>query len=210
MQSTTLYIIVADTSKKNAENNYLFLLTYIIILYKIDDGIEYLLSEGISIYQNSCCIFGHREICETQELKQTLYETIEMLIVKEKVSVFIFGSKSQFNTLCHKVVTELKEKYKYIKRVYIRTEYPEIDEQYYAYLLENYEETYFPKKIIGATKALYVKRNYEMIDHSQFCIVYYDQKYSPTDRRSGTRIALKYAMKCKRKIYAFPKGELIL
>ena len=90
---------------------------------------------------HTCCFFGHRKINETEELKSKLIEIIEKLIVDEKVDTFLFGSKSRFNSLCLELVTELKEKYPHIKRVYVRTEYPDINEQYTNYLLESYEDT---------------------------------------------------------------------
>ena len=68
--------------------------------------------------EKTCCFFGHRKIDETEELKNNLYEIIENLIVNEKVDTFLFGSKSQFDDLCHKIVTDLKEKYPHIKRIY--------------------------------------------------------------------------------------------
>ena len=71
--------------------------------------------------EKSCCFFGHRKIDETAELKDKLCGIIENLIVNEKVDTFFFGSKSQFDDLCHKVVTELKEKYPHIKRIYVRS-----------------------------------------------------------------------------------------
>ena len=77
----------------------------------------------------------------------------------------------------------------------MRAEYPYISEQYKNYLLENYEETYYPEKIINSGRASYVERNYEMIDKSRFCVVYYDKQYAPTNRKSGTKIALDYAIK---------------
>ena len=102
--------------------------------------------------------------------------------------------------MCHEVVTELKEKYPYIRRVYIRAEYPYISEHYKNYSLENYEDTYYPEKIMNAGKASYVERNYEMIDNSQFRIVYYNEQEAPTIRKSGTKIALDYAIKRYKKI----------
>ena len=90
----------------------------------------------------TCCFFGHKKINETEELKSKLIEIIEKLIVDKNVDTFLFGSKSQFNSLCQETVTEMKEKYPHIKRVYVRAEYPYISEQYTNYLLESYEETY--------------------------------------------------------------------
>ena len=149
--------------------------------------------------KNTCCFFGHRTINETEELKSKLADIIEKLIVDEEVSIFLFGSKSYFNSLCLKIVTEIKEKYPHIKRIYVRAEYPYISEQYKKFLLENYEGTYYPEKIMNSGRASYVKRNYEMIDNSQFCIVYYDEQCATTTRKSGTKIALDYAIKkCKK------------
>ena len=104
-------------------------------------------------------------------------------------------------------MTELKEKYPHIKRIYVRAEYPYISEHYKNYLLESYEDTYYPKKIISAGRAAYVERNYEMIDNSRFCIVYYDEANAPTTRKSGTKIALDYAIKKQKNIIILPTEE---
>ena len=153
---------------------------------------------------NTCCIFGHRTITETEELKSQLCEIIEKLIVDENVDTFLFGSKSRFDSLCLELVTTINEKYPYIKRIYVRAEFPVISDEYKAYLLESYEDTYYPEKVIGAGRAAYVERNCEMIDNSQFCIVYYNESNTPTARKSGTRIALDYAMKQGKRILKLP------
>ena len=150
--------------------------------------------------KKTCCFFGHRTINETEELKERLCEIIEKLIVEKQVDTFLFGSKSRFDSLCLELVTEVKEKYPHIKRVYVRAEYPDINEQYTNYLLESYEDTYYPKHIIGSGKAVYVERNYEMINKSYFCIVYYDELNAPTTRKSGTKIAIDYAIKQDKQI----------
>lgn len=158
---------------------------------------------------NSCCFFGHRKIDETPELIEKLKKTVENLIKNKDVNTFLFGSKSQFDDLCYKTVTKPKEKYPQIKRVYVRAVYADIDDNYENYLLESYEETYYPKKIRGAGKAAYVERNQEMINKSSFCVVYYDENYAPPRRKnskrdltdyqpkSGTKIAYDYAVKKK-------------
>ncbi len=150
--------------------------------------------------KNSCCFFGHRQINETEELKSKLIEIMERLIVDEHIDTFLFGSKSRFNSLCLELVTELKEKYPHIKRIYVRAEYPYISERYKNYLLESYEETYYPEKIRNSGRAAYVERNYEMIDHCRYCVVYYDASNAPTIRKSGTKIALDYAIRKRKNI----------
>lgn len=148
---------------------------------------------------NTCCFFGHRTIEETEELKSKLYNTIESLIADENVDTFLFGSRSRFDGLCLEVVTDLREKYPHIKRIYVRAEYPYISEDYKNYLLRSYEDTYYPEKMINSGRAAYVERNYEMINSSGFCIVYYNEQTAFSDHKSGTRIALDHAVKqCKK------------
>ena len=144
---------------------------------------------------NTCCFFGHRTINETEELRNKLTKIIENIINDKNVNTFLFGSMSRFNSLCLEIVTDIKQKYPRIKRVYVRAEFPYISDDYLAYLLQFYDETYYPEKILGAGRASYVERNQEIINKSQICVVYYDSSYSPKKRKSGTEIAFKYAQK---------------
>ena len=155
----------------------------------------------------NCCFLGHRKIIITDNLINHLKDIVEKLIIKNKVNTFLFGSKSEFNDLCYSVVTKLKQRYPHIKRVYVRAEFPQIDENYKAYLLESYEDTYFSHNAIGAGKAVYIERNRDMIDKSDFCIIYYNENYSPTNRKSGTQIALNYAVKRKKNIILLPNQQ---
>jgi len=157
--------------------------------------------------KKTCCFFGHRKISETNKLKEKLYKIIEDLIIYKYVDTFLFGSKSNFDKLCLAVVTELKYKYPHIKRVYVRAEFQYINDDYKAYLLQSYDDTYYPERISGSGRAAYVERNQIMIDRSNICIVYYKDDYSPPRRKnsrrdltdyqpkSGTRIAYEYAQK---------------
>lgn len=157
--------------------------------------------------EHTCCFFGHRKIDVTEQLTGHLKGIIEELIIEKKIDSFLFGSKSAFDKLCLAVVTELKIEYPHIKRIYVRAEFPYINEDYMAYLLEMYDNTYYPKRLINAGKAVYIERNYEMIDNSSYCVVYYDKNYTPHRRRnskrdlfdyksnSGTKLAYDYAVK---------------
>lgn len=152
----------------------------------------------------TCCFIGHREIDETEALKSELCKIIEMLIVGKKVNIFLFGSKSRFNSLCYELVTQLQNKFPHIRRIYVRAEFPVISDDYRLYLLKKYEDTYYPKRIASAGRAIYVERNREMIDRSHCCVFYCKDKYSPTGRKSGTKLALDYAIKQKKTIYKLP------
>lgn len=157
--------------------------------------------------ENTCSFFGHRTINETYELRTELTETIEKLITDEKVDTFLFGSQSEFDRLCLELVTNLKEKYPHVKRIYVRAEYPLINEDYRNYLLNSYDETDYPEKLLGAGRAAYVERNCHMIERSRFCIIYYDEQSAPTTRKSGAKIALDCAIKKGRVILPFPHAK---
>lgn len=158
-----------------------------------------------------CCFIGHRKIAKSSELREKIFNAIENIIVNENVINFFFGSKSEFNDYCYEIVTELKEKYPQIKRIYVRSAYEHIPDWYENGLLEHYEDTYFPEHMSKAGKASYVERNQEMINKSNFCIFYYDENYLPPRRKnsrrdlfdyqpkSGTGVAYEFAMKKKDK-----------
>ena len=171
--------------------------------------------------KKTCCFFGHRRITEAENMYIKIYETMENLILNNNVDTFLMGSKSDFDSLCRKAVSELKEKYPYIKRIYVRAEYEYINNSYEEYLLESCEETYYPDRIKNAGKAVYIERNYEMIDKSDYCIVYYKTGYSPPERKtakndllyyqpkSGTAIAYQYAVKRKKEIINIGEEDLL-
>ena len=146
------------------------------------------------------CFIGHRNIEVNEELLSSLKETIKKLI-NNGATTFLFGSKSQFDNLCWDIVTSFKPQYPEIKRIYVRSAFQHLSKSYTKYLLEYYEETYFPPKLENAGKYSYVERNYEMIDKSNFCVFYYNANYTPLKKRnSGTKIAYDYAVKKKKNI----------
>ena len=160
----------------------------------------------------TCCFVGHRKIEITDNLKKELFDCVEKLIIDQNVKVFLFGSMSQFDDLCYAVVTALKQKYVDIKRVYVRSVYEEVEDFYKNYLLESFEDTFFPTECKGAGKLSYIKRNIAMIDKSQFCVFYCDKNYQPPKRKwakrdlfayqptSGTLTAYEYAMQKKKSV----------
>ncbi len=154
--------------------------------------------------ERSCCFIGHRRIIPTRNLKENLLKAIERVIVDKGVNKFFFGSKSEFNSLCYAIVTELRQKYSSICRVYVRAEFPYINDSYREYLLQKYEDTYYPQEILHAGRAVYVERNCYMIDRCRYCVVYYHDAYIPEAEsrrkhvlqgqgKSGTRLAYEYA-----------------
>ena len=172
------------------------------------------LAKGGTFFMSlSCCFIGHRKIDNQESIKPILKEQVVMLLEKG-VTNFYFGSMSDFNDISWEVVTELKEKYPSIKRIYVRSAFQYIDKSYEDYLLESYDDTILPNRVEKAGKASYVERNQEMINASDFCVFYYNPSYLPPKRKnskrdineyqpkSGTRLAWEYVNQRKREGYA--------
>ena len=121
-----------------------------------------------------CCIIGHRNFEKNNEIEFVTKKVVADLIEKEKVSEFLFGSKSKFVDFCYDIVTEYKKKYSYLKRVFVRAEYPIISDNYYKYLKSFFEESYFYSEKLINNRFGYIKRNQVMIDKSDFCIFYFN------------------------------------
>ena len=166
--------------------------------------IVFFLGGGDMQTERTCCFVGHRTIEERAEWKTTLCEILERMVTEQGIDTFLFGSKSRFNDVCYEIVTHLKEKYSHIQRVYVRGEFPHIEESYRRYIAEKYEDTYYPERILHAGKAVYIERNREMIDRSRWCVIYYDEKCAPAHRNSGTKAALAYAVHKGKEIVRFP------
>ena len=143
----------------------------------------------------TCCFIGHRNAKETPKLCEELRNTVIFLIEKQGVEVFFFGSKSMFDDLCLRIVREIKIIYPKIQLVYVRSHYPNIQQWYKDYLLESYDDTIMPHKVINAGKASYVERNQEMIDASDFCIFYYNSEYKPPLRKQSRNALSHYQPK---------------
>ena len=156
---------------------------------------------------------GHRKLKFDNGFRQQLKELILSLIDDRSADTFLFGSKSDFNSLCLEVVTELQKERPQIRRIYVRAEYPYISKDYEDYLLGSYDATYIPENVVDAGKAAYVERNYHMIDKADLCIFYYDENYKPPLKpatrgritreqpKSGTKVAYEYAILKKKAIY---------
>ena len=174
--------------------------------------------------QKTCSFFGHRKIKDTISLRNRVKNAIVNLIEHFGVSVFFFGSRSEFDTLCHEIVTDLRDKYPHIKRkaytcrseTCILENEREKWEEIYAHFekrpvtLLGVEEEVEHKTKYTAGKAQYVERNQAMIDDSDYCLFYYDPFYQPPRRKyskrsigdyqpkSGTQLAFDYANQRKR------------
>ena len=175
--------------------------------------------------EKRCCFIGHRTIEQTDELLALLTDTIRRLILEEGVCYFLFGSRSAFDDLCHRIVTEFQQEFPNIVRVAYtrRSEYAvkaeekvKMERTWATILktevkLKDYDAEVQSDRVFSAGKASYVERNQEMIDDSDFCVFYYNESYLPPRRKrsnrdlssyqpkSGTRLAYEYAVQKSKK-----------
>lgn len=172
------------------------------------------------------CFIGHRTVAETIKVKNRLIDVV-LTLIEKGADTFLFGSRSDFDSLCWEAVTELKEKYPNIKRVcynaphetaFISKEERESSERLFSQITKrevhfaDYEQSVNSQKALNANRKAYIMRNQEMIDASDVCVFYYNKDYLPAMRKSanrylpdyqpksGTAIAFAYATQKKKQI----------
>lgn len=205
----------------------LLLLTNNVIYIKI------VLRNGYNMKNLVCSFFGHRNAELNDKQLERLRNYIENLIVNHNVNTFLFGSRSDFDFICHKIVTELKVKYPFIVRkcYTCRSETCTLEKerQYWEEVYSHFrkekvtllgvEEEVEHKTKYTSGRASYVERNQAMIDDSDYCIFYYDENYQPPMRKyskrsvccyqpnSGTALAYNYAKQKKKIIWNLLKDN---
>ena len=166
-----------------------------------------------------CCFIGHRKIDKSIELTQRVRDVIIDLIENKGVQTFLFGSRSEFDDLCHNIVTELQKNNPQIKRIMYtcRSEYACMKEEKEEreriaravtkrdITYKDYDGAMMSDRLWSAGKASYVERNQDMINASDYCVFYHNPEYKPPKRKyskrdiseyqpkSGTQLAFEYA-----------------
>lgn len=192
----------------------------------------YSLKIGGNMTNKTCSFFGHRKAVLQESELFTLKKVIEELI-NDGYSRFLYGSRSDFDSLCHDIVNDFKQIYTHIKEiayvclsesVILESEKKEWERRYsrlnkQEVKLKCFDEMVSHKTKYTAGRASYVERNKEMIDQSDCCIFYYDPDYQLPARshkifgmeerpNSGTRIAYEYATRKKKKILNIKNNAL--
>ncbi len=165
------------------------------------------------------CFIGHRKVENKELVKEKVKEVVERLIVEKGVKTFHFGSRSEFDDICHVVVTEFQKIYPDIIRVnynckseyVVKKDERERLEAGWSRLLKeevklkDYERGKISDRVYSAGEASYVERNEEMIDDSTYCVFFYREGYKPTPNNprksskiSGTKLAYDYAVRKKK------------
>ena len=157
----------------------------------IDNNLNILYNQVVNMsLGRSCSFFGHSEIEITEKLKLDLKNFIENLIVKENCSVFYFGGFGMFDDLCHKIVSDLKQEFPHIKRIFCLS-----DPRHQSILKrpswlknEDYEEFVYLELSFDYWYTRIYYRNCEIVNISDYVITYVRSK-----NNSGAYKILKYA-----------------
>ena len=142
-----------------------------------------------------CSFFGHRDVEITDELYATT--TAEILnSVELGCCIFYFGGYGDFDDLCYRIVTKIKENRPdlSIKRIYCVPQERYLRKNTRYFHRENYDDViYLIPSFEGWYKSIYF-RNCAMIDQSNTVIFYAEER-----ENSGAYKAFKYAKKKKGK-----------
>ena len=114
----------------------------------------------------TCCFFGHREVIHN--IRPSLTEIIEKLIVDEGVTDFYVGYQGQFDSMVYSVLKELKMEYPQIIYTIVLAYMPD------EHIREVYgDDTLFPDGMETVPKRFAIsKRNDWMIKHSDIAVCY--------------------------------------
>ena len=115
---------------------------------------------------NAACFFGHREVIHN--IRPSLTEIIEKLIVDEGVTDFYVGYQGQFDSMVYSVLKELKANYPQIRYTVVLAYMPD------EHIKEVYgEDTLFPDGLESVPKKYAIsKRNDWMILQSGYAVCY--------------------------------------
>ena len=143
-----------------------------------------------------CSFFGHRDVDITEQLYLKTIAEI-MRAVELGCRTFYFGGYSDFDELCYKIVTRIKDENPEIeiKRIYCVSQERYLRKNVRYFKRENYDDIiYLVPAFEGWYKSIYF-RNCAMIDQSDLVIFYAEKKEG-----SGAYKAYKYAKNKKDKM----------
>ena len=144
----------------------------------------------------SVCFTGHRNIKITFSLIRKLYSKIKMLI-ENGCTDFYAGGALGWDTLCERIVLKLKKRYPFIKlhlvlpclSEYQTLRWKESDKAVYNIILNSADTVEFTSENYynGCMK----KRNDRLVELSDCCLCYYNEKKFSSGTGQTVRMAEK-------------------
>lgn len=148
----------------------------------------------------SCSFFGHTKIDITDKLVNDLKILIKKLITEDNFQIFYFGGFSNFDELCWQIVSEIKQEFPLIKRIFCLSNPQHLrPSKRPKFLKENdYEEfVYLDLDFDWWYKRIYF-RNIEIINKSDFVVFFVSNV-----ENSGAYKAMQHAKKIKKPFINF-------
>ena len=135
--------------------------------------------------QKTCTFLGNSDIRETDALNSKIRQAITDLITNKGVNTFYVGIKGQFETLCHRIVSDIKQTYPDIQVILIIAYVKDLEKCRYPF-----DDFYFPVLCEFGYKGWSIaKRNEWLINETDYIISY--------NRYQGR--AYNYCQKARRK-----------
>ncbi len=141
-----------------------------------------------------CTFCGHSQITEQEKIEAWLTLVIENLI-NDGFDVFYLGGYGDFDNICCSVLTKHKEKYPYIKRVFVT---PYIDKNFDK---NSYDESYYPSLENTPKRFAISKRNEKMVEQADVVVAYVIYSWG------GASKTLEFAKRKKKNIINFKNDE---
>lgn len=120
----------------------------------------------------SCTFMGHSNC--SQDVRHSLYKTIERLIRCENVNTFYVGAQGQFDRYVYDVLCQLENAYDIDVKVVLAYLNQKARDSYY-----DTDKTVFPE-VLDKTPLRFAisKRNLYMIEQSQYMVCYVNNTFS--------------------------------
>ena len=129
-----------------------------------------------------CTFFGHRDA--PSKIEGTIRETIERLIL-EGATCFYVGNNGNFDSMAHRQLKQLREKYPHI-RYYVVLAY--LPTEKYEFDITDYGETIYPEGLESVPPRFAIsKRNQWMVEKSEIVVAYV--KYSTGGAAQAKKLA---------------------
>ena len=130
----------------------------------------------------TCTFFGHRDA--PSKIEGTIKETIERLIL-EGVTCFYVGNNGSFDSMVHRQLQQLSEKYPHIRYYVVLAYMPTVKEEFD---ITDYGETVYPEGLESVPPKFAIsKRNQWMVEKSDVVVTYI--KYSTGGAAQAKKLA---------------------
>ena len=130
----------------------------------------------------TCTFFGHRDA--PSKIEGTIRETIERLI-SEGVTCFYVGNNGNFDSMVHRQLKQLREKYPHIRYYVVLAYMPTVKDEFD---ITDYGETIYPEGLESVPPRFAIsKRNQWMVEKAGIVVTYV--KYSTGGAAQAKKIA---------------------